>query len=365
MKILEITVVHRSDDTRIYQKYVKSLLDANFEVGYVAPDPIISDAPGLTILPVRRSERLWSRLFGLLKKIPEIRKFDPKFIHLHDPELLLISPFLRFFGFKIIYDMHENFYRELDDKPISWISNRSQKLVWRLIEKFILNEIPVVFAEESYAKYFDLSNDTMVVQNFPRGKSVSERYQPKVGRHNKPKFVYLGTISVDRGALKMIGSLDKAFGTSNYELHFIGDITDPVLEGKLQSIFEQYTNMIFHGYQSMHDAWKICNECDVGLAILDPKDNYMESYPTKLFEYLICGLPIITSNFELYRGLVERYNLGFCIDPNSDDEISSSLSAIVDKSKYSELASSVGLFPFDEFTWECEFAKFADYLRRI
>ena len=162
----------------------------------------------------------------------------------------------------------------------------------------------------------------------------------------------------------MIGCLDKAFGRFNYELHFIGDIKDPILEGDLQTIFAKYPNVVFHGYKSMHAAWKICNECDVGLAILDPKDNYMESYPTKLFEYLICGIPIITSNFELYRGLVETYNLGFCTDPNSDDEISRSLSAIVDKAKYGEFVASVGLFPFHDFTWECEFAKFADYLRR-
>ena len=267
MKILEVTS-HRSDDTRIYQKYVKSLLQSGFEVAYIVARPSISEEPGLTLLPIKKSSHLWSRLFGLLKKIREVRKFNPKFIHLHDPELLLISPFFRIFGFKIIYDMHENFYQELDDKPISWISNQSQKLVWKFIERFILSSTPVVYAESSYEKYFDLENETMVVQNFPREESVLERYQQKVSRNSKPKFVYLGTISKDRGALKMIGSLDQAFGRSNYELHLIGDITDHTLERNLQIVSDN-ANVIFHGYQSMHSAWKICNSCDVGLAILD------------------------------------------------------------------------------------------------
>ena len=365
MKILEITVSHRSDDTRIYQKYVKSLLDADFEVGYIAPDPLINEEPGLTILPVKKSAYLWARIFGLIKKIPEIRKFNPSFIHLHDPELLLISPFIRFFGFKIIYDMHENFYRELDDKPISWLSNRSQKLVWRFIEKYILNKMPVVFAEASYAKHFNFISETMIIQNFPRKKSFSKRYQPEMIKHDKVKFVYLGTISEDRGAKKMIRSLTRAFGASNFELNFIGDITDPTLETSLQHVFSKHKNIIFHGYQSMDDAWNICKDCDVGLAILDPKDNYMESYPTKLFEYLICGLPVITSNFELYRGLVEKYNLGLCVNPMSDDEISNALRNIIKEAKYSEFAASIGLFPFHDFAWEFEFTKFVNYLRRI
>ena len=151
---------------------------------------------------------------------------------------------------------------------------------------------------------------------------------------------------------------------SNYELHFIGDIADPILDRKLKSVFAQHMNLVFHGYQSMRNAWKICNQCDVGLAILDPKDNYMESYPTKLFEYLICGLPIVTSNFELYRNLVERYNVGFCVNPYNVDEISNSLREIVDKHKYSDLTSSIALFPFNNFTWECEFKKFTHYLRQ-
>ena len=54
MKILEVTVSHRSDDTRIYQKYVRSLLDFGFDVGYIAPDLVIDTEPGLTLLSVKK-----------------------------------------------------------------------------------------------------------------------------------------------------------------------------------------------------------------------------------------------------------------------------------------------------------------------
>ena len=43
-----------------------------------------------------------------------------------------------------------------------------------------------------------------------------------------------------------------------------------------------------------------------GLALLKPVGDYPDSYTTKLFEYMALGLPVITSDFPLYRDVVER-----------------------------------------------------------
>jgi glycosyltransferase involved in cell wall biosynthesis len=364
MKILEITVVHRSDDTRIYQKYVRSLLEDGFLVGYIAPDPTIELAKGLTLFPMQSSNSVFVRLFRLLRKLPEINSFRPDYIHLHDPELLLISPIFKLLGFRVIYDMHENFARELDDKPLTWLNRTLQKFVWRVIEAFILSRITIVFAEKSYQKHFNTRGTGMVVQNFPRKKSVAKRFAPSEKCNSKPKFVYLGTISLDRGAVKMIESLERTFGANNYELHLIGDIPDPKLAVELGSLFSSYPDVKFHGYKSMVEAWDICKSCDVGLAILDAKHNYVESYPTKLFEYLICGLPIVTSNFELYRGLVEGNSIGYCVDPDDENDVSNALRNVVDIARYRELARNIREFSFDGFTWEAEFSAFLHYLRK-
>ncbi len=363
MRILEITVNHRSDDTRIYQKYVSSLLESRYEVGYISPDPPVKDEPGLFLLEYERSTILLVRMYRLIKKIPDILKFQPDFVHVHDPEILLLTPVLHSCGLSVIYDMHENFYRELDDKRLFWLNKWAQKLVWRAIEKFILGRIIVVFAERSYAKYFGHLDRVATVQNFPREASALRRFKPRKKPHRKPKFVYLGTISNDRGALRMVRALEIAFGCDNYELHFIGEITDASIEPELFEVFNGNANIVFHGYQPMRRAWEICNACDVGLAILDAKANYIESYPTKLFEYLICGLPIVTSNFDLYRGLVEKYNVGFCVNPSDDTEIAENLSAIVEYKMYARLTTFVDRFPFNRFTWEQEFRKFSDFLR--
>ncbi|MBC8485608.1 MAG: glycosyltransferase [Bacteroidetes bacterium] len=40
---------------------------------------------------------------------------------------------------------------------------------------------------------------------------------------------------------------------------------------------------------------------NVGISILYPERNYINSIPTKAFEYMVCSLPIIMSDFPYWR----------------------------------------------------------------
>ena len=48
----------------------------------------------------------------------------------------------------------------------------------------------------------------------------------------------------------------------------------------------------------------------VGLCLMQPHPNYVDSLPTKMYEYLHHGLPIICSDFPLWRDFIERYRCG-------------------------------------------------------
>ena len=226
-----------------------------------------------------------------------------------------------------------------------------------------MTRLPIVFAEASYLKYYSSSEKKAVVQNFPSEKNLSSKRVPSELPHDKPRFVYLGTISEDRGAIKMYEALENAFGSNGYELHYIGDIFDTNLAIHLHKLFSRNPNIIFHGYKSMYDAWQICRDCDVGLAILDSKENYIESYPTKLFEYFLCGIPVVTSNFDLYSDLISKYTLGLCVDPDDLNDISHKFKNIVRDDTYFHLSNGLKDFPFQDFVWECEFSKFLNMVR--
>ena len=77
------------------------------------------------------------------------------------------------------------------------------------------------------------------------------------------------------------------------------------------------------------EGWKKIAPCHVGLAVLQPDPNYIASYPTKLFEYMAMGMPVVVSDFELYRRVVEESQCGFCVDPTSPEQIADAIERLI------------------------------------
>ena len=66
---------------------------------------------------------------------------------------------------------------------------------------------------------------------------------------------------------------------------------------------------------------RILAEADVGIVCFLPDPNNVNAGPTKLFEYLGAGLPVIASNFPLWRDTIEGNGCGICVDPRNPRDI--------------------------------------------
>ena len=67
------------------------------------------------------------------------------------------------------------------------------------------------------------------------------------------------------------------------------------------------------------------------------------------------GLPVITSNFELYKNVVEKYNCGICVNPLDTQEIANAIIYILNNpSKVEEMGENGKQAVQENYNWAIE-----------
>ena len=75
----------------------------------------------------------------------------------------------------------------------------------------------------------------------------------------------------------------------------------------------------------------------------------------KIFEYMSAGVPIIASNFPLWKKLVEENDCGLCVDPNEPKQISEAIDYIHQNPEHADRMGKNGLECVQsQFNWEKE-----------
>ena len=114
----------------------------------------------------------------------------------------------------------------------------------------------------------------------------------------------------------------------DFKMHFIGGVSDNT---EMERYHDLNDKVVFYGRMDLLDGYEISKRCIAGLAVLKPIGNYINSYPTKVFEYMSIGLPVITSEFELYKEVVLNNGAGLCINPTSAIELSEVMTSFINQ----------------------------------
>jgi glycosyltransferase involved in cell wall biosynthesis len=99
---------------------------------------------------------------------------------------------------------------------------------------------------------------------------------------------------------------------------------------------------------------------DVGHALYDPVNvnhSYMGTASNKVMEYMAAGLPILVSDTDSFRPLVQRYACGTTVDETSPSAIAVAVNSLLGNPERRRAMGEAGARAFDEvFSYERQFA---------
>jgi glycosyltransferase involved in cell wall biosynthesis len=356
-RIAHLTSAHAPMDVRIFHKECRSLARAGYEVivlGNHESNEIV-DAVRLQGLGAAngRVQRMTVKLAEMCRAAFEVAA---DVYHIHDPELLVVGLVLRAAGKRVIYDIHEDLPRtvllkayvpRIFRKPLLWIVERVENAAARRMSGLIA-------ATPALADRFgSIHRNTVVVNNFV----ILDEFIPPTRSEWKDRdsaIAYYGGISEERGIQEMVAAMDLLPRALQLKLELGGCFYVKKQEADLAAK-PCWKHVNWHGQLDRSGVASLLNRVQAGLVILHPDEAYLTSQPTKLFEYMAAGIPVIASDFPLWRSIIQGAGCGLLVDPLNVQEIATAIEQLIRNPSEAEAMGQRGRRAAEEhFSWTNE-----------
>jgi len=319
--ICVITTVHGPFDVRIFHKECAVLRDAGYRVCLIAPSdqaPAVIDGITLIPLPVVR-RRVVRMLVQPWRALRIALRQRARAYHLHDPELMPIAVLLRLMRRRpVIFDAHEDAETDMRSKPYlsPWVRQLAAAAV-RLAERLCLPHVSaVITAHDGGADHLaGLGVCSTIIHNYVDAQDLP-RVELVAGR--APCLGYVGGVTLERGIVELLTAAQMARRTHpTLRVLLIGPAPAD-LRSRIETEFAEVAE--FCGPLAQPEAMRLlAARATIGVSTYLPLINYLYAEPTKVFEYMALGLPILCSNFPMWEGLVVATGCGISVDPTDPD----------------------------------------------
>lgn len=321
-RIVLASILKPVDDTRMYEKIGCSLARVDgyqvFIIGFPS-SKTISSSSDITFLPLKAFSRLSiNRLvapFAVLKKTIQVK---PELLIVNTHELLIVGLLNRIlFGTRIIYDIRENYARNI--RHTNAFPNMIKALLagWVRVKEVITSPFfhGYFLAENIYANQLSfVGKKGIVLEN----KAIIPSNFRRVPEPGKIRLLFSGTLAESTGVFQAI-QLAKELNQVNksVELKIIGYCAQPSALYKLLSIIRNLSFVTLTGGDKLvphPEILEAIQQADFGIICYPTSEHIHQKIPTKLYEYLACQLPILLQTNPLWESICKPYPAAIPID---------------------------------------------------
>lgn len=364
MLICHLTSVHPYRDTRIFVKECMSLVNHGFKVHLVAPDATNNHHDNIQLhgLPKTKGNRLHRMTITVREVYKKAIEIDADVYHFHDPELIPVGLLLIKRNKKVIYDVHEDVPRQILSKR--WIPKILRSTIAKfveMVENYAVKKFSGIITATPHIsdRFQSLNQNVIDIKNYPilnEFRNDSRRQEVK-----DMAVAYVGAITRIRGIYEMVD----AIGRTNYKL-FLGGRFDNQEDRMNLMQTNAWGNVIELGHLRRPEISEVLSKSMAGLVVLHPTVNYVDALPVKMFEYMAAGLPVISSNFPLWKEIIEGNQCGICVDPLNTVEIKDAIEWIMNHPDEARVMGENGRRAVEnKYNWDHESKKLIDFYKSI
>jgi glycosyltransferase involved in cell wall biosynthesis len=367
-KISIITSIHPDFDKRIY-RMAKSVADAGYQVELICPWNVKEGIKeGIYYKPFKGEVKLRKRLGNYRKIWKLLISSSSDLFHFHDLDLV---PLMAFFALTkrkdVIYDIHENYSVEMKEReyipallrPIVSFGVKWIEYIGALIIK---NLVIVVDSQEK--QFSKRQFNVIKVRNFATLGILEDKLDNYSTREDS--VIFIGAQTEANGSLLFLQVANEVINKKpDVKFYCIDYFSDSNFKKEFFSKINEYglsDSIVILPPVKSYEIMKYINLATIALSPSLNLPSKMLGLPTKTFEYMAGGLPIVSNNHPYPIKFIQKNGIGLLANPDIPSQFVDHIIYLIDHREEAEKMGEKALNCFiTKYNWEKEIDKLLEF----